>query len=71
MDDNLMYIPNENRHNNSFSQNKNCWLKILDTTILKPTNENSIKVPEVFEPTNKTTWLKAFYSQMSPPFLLS
>ena len=27
----------------------NNWLKSLDTTILKPTNQNSIKVPKVFK----------------------
>ena len=32
-------------------------LKSLGNTTVKPTNQNSIKISKVFEPTNKITWL--------------
>ena len=31
----------------------NLWLKRLDTQLIKPTNQNLLKVPKVFKPTNK------------------
>ena len=36
------------------------WLKSFDTTSLEATNQNSIKVHKVFEPTIKTSWFKYF-----------
>ena len=33
----------------------NYWLNGSDNTNLQPSNQNSIKVPTVFEPTNKKT----------------
>ena len=38
----------------------NSWLKRLDPQLTKPTNQNSIKVPKVVEPSNKKTLLKSF-----------
>ena len=35
----------------------NHWLKCLGTAGFEPTNSNLIKVPKVFEPKNKITWL--------------
>ena len=32
----------------------NLWLKRLDTQFSEPTNQNSVKVPKVVEPTNRT-----------------
>ena len=32
-------------------------MKSTDTTSLETTNQNSMKVLKVFEPTNKITWL--------------
>ena len=47
-------------------------MKSLDTSCSEPTNENLIKVPKVFKPTNKTTELKKTLgtSPMSPPSLV-
>ena len=42
MADKLMYIPNDNTQNNPF-----CRLQeVVETFSLKPTNQNSIKVPK-------------------------
>ena len=44
----------------TFFQNQkieSCWLKSFDTSKLEPTNQNSIKVPKDFEPTNNITKL--------------
>ena len=46
MDDELMYIPNDDQQNFPF-----CRLKLL-VEMFGPTNQDSIKVPEVFKPTN-------------------
>ena len=35
----------------------NYWFKSLDTQLNDPTNQNSIKVPKIVEPTNKKTVL--------------
>ena len=50
------------------------WFKSLDTASLKPTNQNSIKVPKVFEKTKLSCYFKtetlgtiAIYSPMSTP----
>ena len=52
MADKLMYIPNEDTHNNNIYYN--WWLlKRLDTKLNKLINQNSIKVPKVVKPTNK------------------
>ena len=60
-DDKLMYIPNDKTQNYPF-----CRLQlVLDA----PTNQNSIKVPKVVNPTNKKTLLIKTLgnSPMSPP----
>ena len=31
------------------------WLKSLDISSFEPTNQNLLKVPKVFKPTNKKT----------------
>ena len=46
MNDKLMYIPNNE------IQNETSFVK-MDTTMLEPTNLNSIKVPKVLEPTHR------------------
>ena len=50
MDDELIYILN-----NETSVIYNVWYKCLETTILDATNQNSIQVLKVFDPTNKIT----------------
>ena len=49
------------------------WLKSLDITSLEPTNQNSIKVPKFFGPTNKVMLLQNFgyqkYLQCNVPSL--
>ena len=63
MDDKLMHIPNDEKQNYPLSRLKLYWLKSL-----KPTNENSTKVPKVFEPTNKKTLgTSVIYSPLSSP----
>ena len=42
--DRLMYIPNDDTHNCPF-----CRLQLVNNEL---TNQNSIKVPTVFKPTN-------------------
>ena len=44
-----MYIPNNNKQT-TFS---GVYLKSLDTASFEPTNQNLIRVPKVFKPTNK------------------
>ena len=46
MDDKLMYIPNED-YKIIPSVGINHWLKILDTHLNEPANQNSIKVLKV------------------------
>ena len=62
MTDRLMYIPNAMmiyRINPSVEYND--WLKSLDTQINESTNQNSLKVPKVVNPTNtKKMSLKNF-----------
>ena len=36
----------------------NQWLNRLDTKLNEPTNQNSLKVPEVVDPTNKKVKIK-------------
>ena len=55
MDDEFMYIPNEDTQNYPCSVNNNWWMKCLDTQLNEPTNQNSKKVPKVLKPTNKET----------------
>ena len=56
MADKLMYIPNVNTQNFSF-----CRLQLAGETYgtqsKNSTNQNSLKVPKVVEPTNKKTLL--------------
>ena len=61
MDDKLMHIPYDEKQNYLLSRLKLYWLKILE-----PTNENLIKVPKVFEPTNKKTFEYQCNLQSSP-----
>ena len=46
-----MYIPNYDTYTPSVDYNN--WLKHLDTQLNEPTNQNSIKVLKVVNPTNK------------------
>ena len=49
----LMYIPNDDTQNCPF-----CKLQIVvETQLIEPTNQNLIKVPQVFKSTNKKTLL--------------
>ena len=52
MDEKFMYIPNDDTQNNS-SVDYNQWLKRQETQLNKPTNKNSIKVPNVDRLKNK------------------
>ena len=50
------------------------WLKRKHTQLNEPTNQNSIKVPKVFKPSNKkrlnkTFWTSVINSPLSPPSL--
>ena len=54
MDDKLMNIQPNGDINKI---NLNYWLKGLGTSSLELINANSMKVPKVFELTNKITWL--------------
>ena len=56
MADKLIYIPYKDTQFKP-SVHYNYWLKRLDTQLNKPTNENSLKVPKVDNPTNKKTLL--------------
>ena len=58
MADNWMYFPNDDKITPSIDYNY--LLKSFDTQPLKPTNQNSIKVPKVDKPTNKKTSLCNF-----------
>ena len=49
MDDNLLFIPNDNKQNYPFGR----LTLLVGTSSLEPTNQNAIKVPKVFEPMNK------------------
>ena len=42
-------------------------IKTLDTTNFKQTNQNSVKVPKVFESTIKTLGTRLIKSPMFPP----
>ena len=50
MADKLIYILNDDTQNNPF-----CRLQLVDTQLNEPTNQNSMKVPKVVEPTNRKT----------------
>ena len=43
-------------HKITTSVDYNYWLKCLNIQLNYPTNQNSIKVPKVVEPTNKKTF---------------
>ena len=45
MADKLMYKPNDGRQNYP-NVDYNYWLKRLDTKLIEPTNQNSIKSPK-------------------------
>ena len=65
MIDKLMYIPNADKQNYPFLY-KNNVSKVWTLT----TNKNSIKVTNIFEPTNdKTLGTSVIYSPMFPPSL--
>ena len=52
----------------------NKWLKCLDTQLKEPTNQNTIKVLKVIQPTNKKPYYKLLWGTspiISPMFLLS
>ena len=57
MTDNLMYIPMM-IHKITPSVDYNQFLKLLDTQLNEPTNQNSMKVLKYVKPTNKKTLLK-------------
>ena len=57
MVDKLMYIPNDDTEITT-SVEYSYWLKRLDTQHNEWTNQNSLKVLKVVEPSNKTTLLK-------------
>ena len=66
MADKLMYITNVNTQNYN-----NLWLKHLDTQLIKPTNQNSVKVTKVVKSTTKKNVIKLWgtsviNSQMYP-----
>ena len=47
----FMYIQNDDTQNYPF-----CRLQlVVDTQLIEPTNQNSIRIPKVVEPTNKKT----------------
>ena len=51
-----MYNPDGDEQSYPFCTS-NFWLKSLDTVTWEPKYQNSITVPNVFEPINKITWL--------------
>ena len=59
MNGKLMYIPNDDTQNHSF-----CRLQLVVETFkhptYEPTNQNSIKVPNVVKPANEQTLLQNF-----------
>ena len=55
MADKLMYITNDYTQNYPFCRIQ-LLVKSLDTQIVETTNQNSIKIPKVFKPTNKKTY---------------
>ena len=50
MVDKLMYIPNDYTQNNPLFRSQ--LLETCDTQLNETTNQNSVKVPKVVEPTN-------------------
>ena len=52
MVDKFIYNPNYDKQNHLF-----CRSKILVTNSLEPTNQDLIKEPKIFKPTNKITLL--------------
>ena len=52
----LIYIPNDDTPNYPFCSLE-LGVKILDTKLIEPTNQNPIKIPKVVKPTNKKTLL--------------
>ncbi len=54
MTDQLMYNPDDNTQHYPFCILQ-LWLKRLDTQLNEPTNQNSIKVPNVVAQMNKNT----------------
>ena len=57
MDDKLIYNSDLMINKIIYSVDLNYWLKSLGTDNIELNNQNSIKVPKVFEPTNKIIWL--------------
>ena len=57
------YIHNDDTQNHPGSVDYNQWLKRLETELNETTNQNSIKLPKVVEPTNKKTLLYNFGDQ--------
>ena len=73
--DKLTYIPNDDKQIYS-SHKLISSVEKLDTTTLEPSKQNLIRVPRVYEPTNKIKWsnhfsyrCKLIKSQKSPPSL--
>ncbi len=57
MADKLMLFPNNNTQNCPFCISQ-LLVETLDTQLNKPTNQNSLKVPNVVKPTNKKRYYK-------------
>ena len=54
-----MYFPSDDTQNKPFCRLQ-YFLKRLGTHLNEPTNQNSLKVPKVFKPTNKKTLVLNF-----------
>ena len=65
MDEKSIYISNDAKQDNPF-----CRLKSLDTYNIELTNQNSVKVSKVFEPTNKITLLSTLGTSIPSLFVI-
>ena len=67
MPDKLKYITNDDRQNYP-SGRLHLVVEMFVNSTCTPTNQNAIKDPKVFKPTNKKTlWTSVINSPMSPP----
>ena len=70
MADNLMFTHNDDTQNYSFCrfQSVQC-LKRLYTQLNEPTNQNSMKIPKFFKPTNNENLIITFRDSNVPSLL--
>ena len=66
----LIHIPNDDTQNHPSYVDYNYWLKRLDTQLHELTDQNSIKVPKVVKPKNKTLGTGVINSVLSLPSLV-